>query len=813
MNITCTQTLEPAMPNWSIRGQLLVTRIKRLNVKGNSEAAAGFPHCHHLGAGRIIESLDPAMDPVLPASTQLVRFGAFEADLIAGELRKDGVKLKLQELPFRLLACLLERQGELVTREDLQSRLWSAGTHVDFDHGLKTALNKLRDALEDTAVSPRLIETIPRRGYRFIGEVERSAEASRARLRRKYILAAAGVTAVLAATGAFSALQTRSKPLTDRDVLVLADFSNSTGDPVFDNVLHEALAYQLEQSPFLKVLDDGVMRQDLQLMRRSPQEHITNDVAHDICVRENEKAMLGGSIASLGHSYAIELKATNCGSGATLAREYSDAADKEHVLQALAKAAQGMRAKLGESLSSIEKLAPPVKLDVTTGSLEAFQSFSAGAQLYAQGRFSEAIPALQRATDLDPDFAIAWLWLATTYLNSGGSRQRSQEYADRAWALRARVSAKDRLWITSSRDGQTAGQYMEDFETWARTYPREAYPVISLGRLHASAGEFEQALAEFQEAYRLQPHRYPIEIVDLVMMYSRLDRFGEAQAAEEKMLASGVDGPTLHLPLLVMAYAQGDQDGAAKQIAWFAGKPEEYFSVRAQAAESRTRGQLRRSRELLQRAAELTQRRNLPQTAAAGYLQADSGGDALVGNCQAARNYPNEPPTSALPVGVFGMSDAALALCGSPALAERAEALNRQWVNTLLANPARVPLRRAAVQLGLGNPNNAIEFLQAVSPYERAYPMSNYIRGLAYLKLKEGAEAAGEFQKILNHRGANWGPLYPLAFVGVARGAVLIGDTASARKGYENFFALWKDADADVPILIQARKEYANLPR
>jgi DNA-binding winged helix-turn-helix (wHTH) protein/tetratricopeptide (TPR) repeat protein len=750
-----------------------------------------------------------------PRQNELVRFGAFEADLSSGELRKDGAKLKLQELPFRLLVCLLEHPGEVVTREELQAKLWPTGTFVDFERGLATALNKLREALGDSAVTPRFIETIPRRGYRFVAPVRTAEESQPPTLPswRKYTWSAAALVVLVLGT-VFVWLRTRIEPMTDHDVLVLADFTNSTGDPMFDGVLRDALAYQLEQSPFLKVLDDVVMRDDLQRMRRPLQGQITNDMAREICIREADKAMLGGSIAGLGKSYAIELKATDCQSGRTLSREHSEASDKDHVLQALAKAAQGMRAKLGESLNTIQETAPAnatnAFFNVTTGSLEAFQAFRAGTELYSQGRASEAVPVLQRATELDTDLALAWSWLELAYSNSGGSRERIQEYDDRAWALRDRASAHERLWITSQRRGQTLGEYIRNFEMWARTYPRDGYPITALGRLYVATGEFENALAKFQEAYALQSNRYPLEIMDLVMMYSRLDRFDEAKATAGKMIAHGGDGLFLRLPLLAIAYAEADRASAAKQIEWFRGKPEEYRSVGVQAAEAKARGQLRRSRELLQHAAELARVRNGPE-AAAQYLQPDSGGDALIGNCQAARSYPSAPRSIAPPMGKDGVAEAALALCGSPALAEKAEKLNREWVSSVSENPARVPLRRAAVALGLGHPDRAIELLKGIAPYERAYPMATYIRGLAYLKVKRVAQAAAEFQKILDHRGANWGPLYPLSYVGVARGSALMADKTRARKAYEDFFDLWKDADPDVPILIEARKEYGRL--
>jgi tetratricopeptide (TPR) repeat protein len=610
--------------------------------------------------------------------------------------------------------------------------------------------------------------------------------------------------------------------MTDQDVLVLADFTNSTGDPVFDGTLRDALAYQLEQSPFLKVLDDGVMRQDLELMRRSPQEHISNDLARDICVREADKAMLGGSIASLGKSYVIELKATSCQSGRTLAREHAEAADKEHVLQALAKAAQGMRVKLGESLSSIEKLAPPFKdWDVTTSSLEAFRAFQEGARLYTRGRAAEAVPVLQRATELDPNLAFAWIFLAGAYSNAGGSAEKSGEYMNRAWALRDRVSPYERMQILLGRGDQTLEQKIQTVDEFARTYPRNPGAQTALGRIHQTMGEYEQALVNFQEVYRLYRQSYgpsPIEVIGLIMTYGQLDRFDEAKAVAEEMFSKGQDSPMLHHQLLWIAYAQGDQESAAKHIAWFSGNPEEYREVAQQAAEARVRGQLRNSSELFQRAAELARLRNLPDTVSI-YLKPDPAGDALIGNCATTRktgevsdpgldrvNHPALIPSNHI-------GDAVLALCGTPALAEKAEKLNERSANNSSRSPAQGPVTHAAIALGFGHPDKAIELLQSVAQYERGYPMSNYIRALAYLRLQRGGEAAAEFQKILDHRGANWGPLYPLSFVGLARGAALAGDTSRARKAYENFFGLWKDADPDVPILIQARQEYSALSR
>ena len=750
-----------------------------------------------------------------------IRFGRFEAHLSARELRREGIKVKLQELPFHLLVALLERPGEVVTREELQTRLWPKGTHVDFEGGVGTALNKLRDALGDSAANASFIETIPRRGYRFIAAVERGVPGTESPPAvgiapsvlpwRKYTVPI-GIAAIAILAGvAFLGLRSLPQRLTNQDILVLADLTNLTGDPVFDGTLREALAFQLEQSPFLKVLDDEVMRQDLELMRRSPQERLTNELAHNICVREADKAILGGSIAGLGKSYIIELKATNCQSGETLARQQAEAADKEHVLGALAKAAEGMRARLGESLDSIQKLAPP-ELRVTTSSIEAFHAYTAGQVLFNQTRFVKAIPLLQRATDLDHNLAFAWAWLASATLNTGagGNRARVQEYSDKAWALRDQVSEYERLWLTGARY-QSAGQLdkaAETYELTTRVYPRDPIPFSQLALTHAKLGESEEALRNDLEALRLAPRR-PIEAGQVMADYVRLDRFEKARAIARKHFAQGFDTPQVHRFLLAIAWIEDDQQVAASQIQWFTGKPEEHIALEDEAIHAWTRGELRRSRQLLERAADLARRRNLPDVAAR-LLAPNVDREALIGNCEPARDTGAASPVS-------------LALCGAPAMVQRAEKraeeTSKQRPDDVLWNGAQLPLIRAAIDYSLGQNARAIEVLDSVK-YERAYPVARYLRGLAFLYSKKGSLAANEFQNIVDHRGANWGPLaatssggslYPLSWIGLARGATLAEDTTRARRAYEHFFAMWKDADPDVPVLNQALKEYAEL--
>jgi tetratricopeptide (TPR) repeat protein len=422
--------------------------------------------------------------------------------------------------------------------------------------------------------------------------------------------------------------------------------------------------------------------------------------------------------------------------------------------------------------------------------------------LFAQSRFVESIPYLERATELDPNLAFAWSWLASAVLNTGGGgdQARFREYWERAYALRDQVSEHERLWLTGN--GSYQGHQEKAAETeelWARTYPRDPRPWLGLGTFHSDRGEFEESLDANLRGFELAP-RLGLEAAALMKAYIRLDRFAEAKQIAAKHFARGLDDIQVHQLLLQIAWAQGDQDSAAKQIEWFAGKPEESRVVEDQAAQARMLGQLRHSRELLFRAAELARQRNLAGVAAR-LLAPNADGDALLGSCAPAQKAGTSSPTS-------------LALCGNAAMVERAEknaaVTSKSYPESTLWKGARLPLIRAAIAFSRGQQATTVDVLRSMQ-FERAYPFATYLRGLSYLRMKQGNDAAAEFQKIISHKGADWGPLYPLSYVGLARGAALAGDTVRARKAYDEFFTLWKDADGDVPILTQARKEYAAL--
>ena len=716
--------------------------------------------------------MTPASQPNEPTS-EIVRFGPFEADLRAGELRKRGFKLRLQELPFRLLVSLLERPGEVVTREELQAKLWPGGTFVDFEQGLGTALNKVREALGDSAATPRFIETIPRRGYRFIAEVQKpeveragppltEVAAPQVRRTRNYPVAAfiAGALVIVLASGtAYSRFRNQPVPITDADVLVLADFTNTTGDAAFDGALRQALAFELEQSPFLKIMDDEEVNQTLQLMGRPAGQRITNDIAHEVCVREGQKATIAGSIASLGKTYQIALQATNCQTGATLAREQAEAEDKEHVLKAVAKSATGMRAKLGESLSSIQKLDRSPNEAVTTTSLDALKAFHLGYDLALQDSPREAIPQLQRAIQMDPNFAHAYEMLGIEYGNLGDPARHVQ-YLSKAFALKDHASERERLYISGRYYQFVTREMNKAFDAYqvdARTYPRWSPPHSGLFTVYSAKGEYEKALEEEQEALRLAP-RSVIFVGSVMGLYQNLDRFDEAKEVAEKAFSRKLDGPPVHRELLLIAYIQDDHAAREKEIKWLAGKPDEYRALLYQAYNAITYGQRRAAKDFNLRAAEVARRQGLMDLQL-GFPPAVI--DALMGDCEAARK---------------GKSNLALVYCGDASALRLAE---EEAAKNPPPNPDIAPLL--------------------------------YQRGLAWLRTGKGAEAAAEFQKILDHKGRNWGPFYSLAYLGLARASSLAADTAKAKRAYQDFLSLWKDADKDLPLLSQANKELAAL--
>jgi tetratricopeptide (TPR) repeat protein len=651
----------------------------------------------------------------------------------------------------------------------------------------------------------RCLEEDPARCWQSVAELEPElASASAAANPWKIVSAAAAATILAVVAGAFFYFH-RTPKLTDKDTIVLADFANSTGDPIFDGTLRQGLAIQLEQSPFLKIMDDDQVQRVLRLMSLPPGARISNQAAREICVREGATATIDGSIASLGKNYVLTLQAIACQNGATLAREQIQAQDKEHVLDAVGTAATALRAKLGESLDSIQKLNRPLE-EATTPSLEALQNYNAGTAELGQGHALSAVSLFERATAIDPNFADAYFRLGVAY-EVAGDMPRSAEYAKQAFGLIDRVSEIERAEITAYYYRAT-GEVDKEMDAWqlaSRNYPRNWTFHNQLGLIHVDLGQFEEGLKEGQETAQLQVNNEGAYRRQLDA-YICLDRLREAKQLPEKLRAQGIDGPRIHQRFLEMAYVEDDQAAISREIQWFAGKPEEYLSFGLQAANRNVHGQRSESHNLYKRAAEMAQRRGL-RDVASEFEEADARADALSGNCRTARG--------------LGRPAVALAICGDAAQAEKLAAETSKLVpNGTIWNSVQLPEIRAAIALSRNQPATSVEELAGASPYERSYIDAAYYRGLAYLGLHKGAEAAAEFRKIVDHKGAswgatwvhpNWGLYYSLSHLGLARASVLAGDTPKARKAFQDFFELWKDADSDIPMLPQAKAEYAEL--
>ena len=633
----------------------------------------------------------------------------------------------------------------------------------------------------------------------------------------------AGVAVVIAViTGAAILLNSRRAPaLTERDSIVLADFVNTTGEPVFDGTLRRALAVQIEQSPYLHVIADEETRRMLRLMGRSPDERLTNAVAREVCERGGVKAMLAGSIASLGRNYVIDLQATNCRTGDSLAREQREAESREKVIQALGHAVSALRGKLGESLASIQKFDKPAD-DATTSSLEALKAYSLAEDTRARGGGLESIPFYKKAIELDPNFALAHARVGVVYGNLG-ERDLSREYIGKAFALRDRVSELERLYIEHHYHGYVTGELdkeIEILELYRRTYPRDFTPSNNLTVRYFILGESEKALATAREAIRLDPN-HQLTHMNLARAYWRLGRRDEAKAVCQNAAAQKVDSANCHGLLYSIAFTQGDEAEMRRQVEWARGNPEEHSVRFLEASAAAFRGRFKAARELMREGFDMAMRRKLTQTATNAWIvQAQS--EALAGNTLLARRWVSE--ALALDRSPERLCQAArvLALTGGVTQASTlTEQADRKMPSTdTMFHAVELPLARAAIELGRRAPERALDALKPAAAYERGRGgvVLLYLRGRAHLEAGHGKEAAADFQRLADDPGGG-GPfgipipfLRALAGLGLARAAALAGDMPTSRRAYQDFLALWKDADPDVPILIRARGEYAKLP-
>lgn len=617
----------------------------------------------------------------------------------------------------------------------------------------------------------------------------------------------------------------RAPKLTDKDTIVLADFLNTTGDPVFDGTLRQGMAVQLEQSPFLSLLSEERILHTLSLMGQSADARLTPELALEICERTASAAVLDGSIATLGNQYVLGLRARNCRTGDVLDEEQVQAARKEDVLNALAQIASKFRTRVGESLITIEQHDTPLA-EATTPSLEALKAYSMGWKVVASQGGDAAVPFFKRAVEIDPKFAIAYASLGLMY-GSGGETELGTENITKAYELRDRASDNEKFFITAYYDGRATGNQIkaqQTCEAWAQAYPREWTPHSFLaGFIYPVLGEYEKAAEEAQKAIELAPE-FGVGYALLGSNSLSLDRLGAAEDAVRRASERKLDIPLLALLRYNIAFLKGNIGGMQSEVAAAQGKSgvEELISDR-QASALAYAGHLQEATKMLRRASDLAQQA-AHREKAASFETRVALWEAFYGNAPTAKPAAMAALTLAKNREVQYAAALALAIAGDSSQAQTlANDLERGFPEDTSVKFNYLPSVRAFLALNHGDPAKAIELLQVAVPYELGQPRSAqtsffgalypiYARGQAYLAAGQAAEAAREFHKILDHPGIMVGdPIGVLAHLQLGRAYAMQGDNANAKTAYQDFLVLWKDADSDIPVLKQAKVEYSKL--
>jgi len=805
-------------------------------------------------------SPEQARGEALDGRTDLFSFGAVIYEMATGRQAFSGntsaviFNAILSGAPPRPLSLNPQLPAKL---EEIIHRLLEKDRELRYQSAsdLRADLKRLKQETE--VVGPGRLRGPGTPASRSKIALARRAQASalpRNTARRRGMIAVA-LGLLLAAVGGGLALlyfgvhSHRAPALTLRDAIVLAEFHNTTGDPVFDVPLRQGLAAQLEQSPFLNIISDQRIARTLQFMGQPANTRLTEDLARQVCQRSGSVAVLAGSISSLGRQYVIGLTATNCQTGETLAQQQVTAESKEQVVTELGQAASEIRPKLGESLASVQRFDTPVQ-DVTTSSLEALNAYTLGQKAANEKGTAAAIPFFQRAAELDPNFAMAYLKLGMQYDNLNETSE-SERFLGKAFALRERVSMRENFSISSRYydelgDLQKAGPI---YEQWAQTYPQDYAPLDALGNDDLYLGQYEQALKLLLEEVRVAGDGY-YNYGNLAAAYINLNRLAEARATIEQALARKLEPISGHTYLYIIDFVQGNLPGMQQELDWAAanaGMEEDVF-LNMQSDTEACSGHLGKARELTQRAVEAAQRNGTKETAA-WFMVNGALREAELGNAARAREGADSALALASSTNVKTLAALALARAGFGAPAQTlADELAKSKPSNTVLNSYFLPTIRAAVELDLKRPAQAIEKLQGTTPYELGapaplepgtlYPV--YVRGEAYLRLDQGSQAAAEFQKLPDHPGVIMNfPLGALAHLGLGRAYALQAGVdltssqgrlsrlfkvfggqrlplqpealAKARATYDDFFKLWKDADPDIPILKQAKAEYKKL--
>jgi DNA-binding winged helix-turn-helix (wHTH) protein/tetratricopeptide (TPR) repeat protein len=763
------------------------------------------------------------------ARTRKTRFGAFEVDLRAGEVYKHGIRLKLQDQPFQVLAVLLEHPGDVVTREELHQRLWPSDTFVDFDTGLNSAIKKLRDALSDSAEEPRYIETLPRRGYRFIARVENGTLPAPVLIEKRLatippvgpthelsnkrrIIVAAGAAALLIVAALITWRVFFARPaLTGSDVILLANFVNKTGNPIFDNSLDKPLEVKLTESPFLSLLSEADVASTMRMMRRNPDERVTQDLGVEICKRRGLKALVVPEIAAIGSTYVITLDAIDAQNQKIIARQQVEANNKDQVVAALGKAGSQLRKRLGEGLSSLQKFDAPLDL-ATTSSLEALQAYRSGLTLYRSGKSAEAIPFFERAVELDPQFCSAYDELGRAQHSIGQSQEERASFA-RAFELKdRRLTQEENFQTTALYYSAITGNLEKEAPVvllYRQIYPRSVDAASLLGINYAMMGKTEEALQEFRWAIAHSPVPSAAYYSNASQALIILGRFDDAKKLLDQWRQQGSLTPLQLMLRYRIAFIEHDTATMDRLAGETSGEYKPWVDLQKNLAF--LRGDLATLRSLSDALVSRQRKANHMENVAEE-LAYHADVEAYLGNYDLARRLCAQADEAGnkSALGLFGCSQALAQAADTSAAEAHAAKLNELLPEDTFQQKVRLPITYSTIQRARGNLRAAVDLLSPGAQFPSVGVFYN--RARAYMAAGDQAKAVADFQTIIHNPGwTDWGVFEPLSQLGLAQAYAKQGDSENSRKAYDDFFATWKDADPGIPILRQAKAEYRKL--